>query len=252
MSEVNNISILNLSYVREVDNNNLLSGELDNLSNLPHLFLLVSSACKQSLTRFGHRVCNACCASLFASLQANKCVTCGKIAFSKQFYPRPLLARRGKEKDVIMRDCHVALLLSMTAILFPFSAYATCTPTPDCASIGYTQTSCETKSVKCPFDTSKLFCIPCDSSFQYDCVGANIASGVGDSCGGKYMSCNCSSTDYIFSNGSCLCDTACKVGAIYYSDNTCSACLHNDKTPVGVVVKDNELIMSKIIEAISW
>ena len=95
MSERNNIAIQNLSYVREVDNNNLLSGELDNLSNLPPHFLLVSSACKQSLTRFGHRVCNVCCASLFASLQANKCVTCGKIAFSKQFYPRPLLHKRG-------------------------------------------------------------------------------------------------------------------------------------------------------------
>ena len=103
-----------LSYVREADNKNLLAGELEKLSNLPHLFLLVSSACKQSLTRFGHRVCNACCASLFASLQANKCVTCGKIAFSKQFYPRPLLARRGKEKEVIIRDCHVASLLTMT------------------------------------------------------------------------------------------------------------------------------------------
>ena len=98
MSEGNNISILSLSYVRESARQDIvLSGsELDNLSNLPHLFLLVSSACKQSLTRFGHRVCNACCASLFASLQANKCVTCGKIAFSKQFYPRPLLARRGR------------------------------------------------------------------------------------------------------------------------------------------------------------
>ena len=252
MSEGNNIAIQNLSYEREVDNKNLLSGELEKTFNLPPHFLLVSSACKQSLTRFGHRVCNACCASLFASLQANKCVTCGKIAFSKQFYPRPLLARRGKEKEVIIRDCHVALLLSMTAILFPFSAYSTCTPTPDCASIGYTETSCETKSVKCPFDTSKLFCIPCDSSFQYDCLGDNIASGVGDSCGRKYVSCTCSSTDYIFSNGSCLCDTACKVGAIYYSDGSCSACLHNDKNPVGVVVKDNELVVSIASVVMTW
>ena len=42
MSEGNNIAIQNLSYVREVDNNNLLSGELDNLSNLPHLNPLLS------------------------------------------------------------------------------------------------------------------------------------------------------------------------------------------------------------------
>ena len=63
MSEGNNIAIQHLSYVREVDNKNLLSGELDNLSNLTPPFLLVSSA-RQSLTRFGHRVCNACIASL--------------------------------------------------------------------------------------------------------------------------------------------------------------------------------------------
>ena len=234
MSEGNNISILNLSYVREVDNKNLLSGELEKTFNLTPLFLLVSSACKQSLTRFGHHVCNACCASLFASLQANKCVTCGKIAFSKQFYPRPLLARRGKEKEVIIRDCHVALLLSMTAILFPFSAYATCTPTPDCASIGYTETSCETISLKCPFDQTKLYCFPCDSSFQYSCSNHN-EYGDGTSCKGKYKSC---------------CNTDCVVGNIYYSDGTCNSCLDTNKKPIGIVVKDNELIMSKITQIV--
>ena len=44
MSEGNNIAIQNLSYVREVDNKNLLSGELEKTFNLPYLFLLVSSA----------------------------------------------------------------------------------------------------------------------------------------------------------------------------------------------------------------
>ena len=131
--------------------------------------------------------------------------------------------------------------------LVPFNVYAECTPAPDCASIGYTETSCEGDFVKCPFDTSKLFCIPCDSSFKYDCSGENITGGTGSACGGKYVSCECV-TNYIFDNGSCICpeiaEADCLVGAIYYPDGKCSndyvACLN----PVGVVVKDNALVMS--------
>ncbi len=113
-------------------------------------------------------------------------------------------------------------------LLTPTIANAECTPAPDCASIGYTQTSCETISLKCPFDTSKLFCLPCDSSFQYTCDASN-EYGDGTSCNNKYQAC---------------CKTDCVVGAIYYSDKTCSSCVNNSKTPVGVVIKDNELIMS--------
>ena len=72
--------------------------------------------------------------------------------------------------------------------LVPFNVYGECTPAPDCASIGYTKTSCEGDSLKCPFDTSKLYCIPCDSSYKYTCDGTNEV-GVGNSCGGKYVSC---------------------------------------------------------------
>ena len=126
---------------------------------------------------------------------------------------------------------------AMTIIgLFSFNAQAECTPTPDCASIGYTETSCETISLKCPFDQTKLYCFPCDSSYQYTCT-ANNEYGDGESCKGKYKSC---------------CNTDCVVGAIYYSDKTCSSCLDNSKTPVGVVVKDNELVMSNRTGDIQW
>ena len=124
---------------------------------------------------------------------------------------------------------------------------AACTPTPDCASIGYTETSCEGDSLKCPFDISKLFCVPCDSSFKYDCSGANITGGIGTSCGGKYMSCTCSN-GRTFANGVCE-ETAvaqnCTVGMIYYSDKSCSEDVDASKTAIGVVVKDNELVMSQ-------
>ena len=131
--------------------------------------------------------------------------------------------------------------------LVPFNVYGECTPTPDCADMGYTETSCSGKFVRCPFDTSKLFCAPCDSKFQYTCSGDNITGGIGSACGGKYVSCECA-TNYIFDNGSCICpeiaEADCLVGAIYYPDGKCSndyiACLN----PVGVVVKDNALVMS--------
>ncbi len=131
--------------------------------------------------------------------------------------------------------------------LVPFNVYAVCTPAPDCASIGYTETSCEGDSLKCPFDITKLYCIPCDSSFKYDCSGDNITGGTGSACGGKYVTCECA-TNYIFDNGSCICpeiaEADCLVGAIYYPDGTCSNDYVACQNPVGVVVKDNALVMS--------
>ena len=117
-------------------------------------------------------------------------------------------------ENIISRDCHVASLLTMTMVgLFSFSAHATCTPTPDCASIGYTETSCENQSVKCPFDTSKLFCIPCDSSFKYDCNKEPSLAGIGASCNNKYSACECIK-GAISVEGNCTCDNSCSVGNI--------------------------------------
>ena len=139
----------------------------------------------------------------------------------------------------------VSFLLSSLTVIN--EANAACTPTPDCASIGYTETSCEGDSLKCPFDISKLFCVPCDSSFKYDCSGANMTGGIGTSCGGKYMSCTCSNGG-TFANGACeeiAVAQNCTVGMIYYSDKSCSAEVDTSKTAIGVVVKDNELVMSQ-------
>ncbi len=135
--------------------------------------------------------------------------------------------------------------------LVPFNVYAECTPTPDCASIGYTETSCEGDSLKCPFDTSKLKCMPCDSSFKYTCEGDNITGAIGITCGGKYVSCECF-VGGKFNNGMCVCDTACTVGAIYYSDGSCSTCVIPSKTAIGIVVKDNELLMTQKLTSVTW
>ena len=150
------------------------------------------------------------------------------------------MSRRAKNKEFLLGVSFLLFSSSMTNI-----ANAACTPTPDCASIGYTETSCEGDSLKCPFDITKMMCMPCDSSYRYDCSGANITGGVGDTCGGKYVTCACSEGS-VFQNGACACDNSCTVGAIYYSDGTCSACVDSNKTAIGVVVKDNELVISQI------
>ena len=145
---------------------------------------------------------------------------------------------------------------AMTFIcLFPFSTFAECTPTPDCASIGYTQTSCEGNYLACPFDSTKLKCLPCDSSFRYDCTGDNITAGIGNTCDGKYVSCECN-YGASFINGACICDTSCKtIGNIVYSDKTCSSCVNANKTAVAVVVHSSSstsLIATIDTPMISW
>ena len=125
--------------------------------------------------------------------------------------------------------------------LVPLSVSAECVPSPDCASIGYTETSCEGDSIKCPFDTTKLKCIPCDSSFRYSCDGENIKNPIGNACNNKYVACECEDRT-TFVNGECVCDTSCDViGNIYYSDGTCSSCNLTDKTPVGIIIYNDSL-----------
>ena len=72
------------------------------------------------------------------------------------------------------------------------TANAECVPYPDCASIGYAETSCETQAVKCPFDGTKLYCLPCDSKYQHSCNGVG-ETGEGAGCKGKYETCGCQS-----------------------------------------------------------
>ena len=154
----------------------------------------------------------------------------------------------GTSQSMMVFLLGVNFLLSSTSM-----TNAACTPTPDCASIGYTETSCETDYLACPFDNTKLKCMPCDSTYRYTCSGNNITKGIGDTCNGKYVSCECNEDlGYLFNNGNCICDTSCSVGNIYYSDGTCSSCIDSLKIAIGIVVKDNELIMSNSTEGVRW
>lgn len=149
----------------------------------------------------------------------------------------------------------IASILTISTTLIPLITNAECVPVPNCASIGYIETSCDGDSLKCPFDATKLKCIPCDSSYRYTCSGDNIKNSIGDACNAKYTSCECTTTDYIFHNGKCICDTSCAVGQIVYSDKTCSACAIEGKTPIAVVVYNdgNKRILAAVENpSVTW
>ena len=144
-------------------------------------------------------------------------------------------------------------LLTSTMLFLPMTAMAqniNCTPSPDCASLGYTESSCpDGAGVKCPWGNA-WFCTEekCDTSYQYTCSGTGYAGGSGDSCGGKYTSCTCAD-GYEWKDETCQkeilkpewgkCNGSaknCNIGDILYSDGTCSPQNISGKTPIAVVV----------------
>ena len=143
-------------------------------------------------------------------------------------------------------------LLTGTMLFLPMTAMAqssNCTPSPDCASLGYTESSCpDGAGVKCPWGNT-WFCTEekCDTSYQYTCSGTGYAGGSGDECGGKYKSCTCAD-GYEWKDGVCKeepkavwgkCNGSaknCNIGDILYSDGTCSPQNISGKTPIAVVV----------------
>ena len=138
-------------------------------------------------------------------------------------------------------------------------AWAQCVSTQDCTALGYTESSCPNgKGVKCPFG-NKWFCggdsttickqegftnactgagqfgkgescanlykqCDCQSTYKYACSGTGYSGGSGSACNGKYTACKCA-TNYVWKDGACKPKedySACKIGALFYSDNTCS------------------------------
>ena len=133
------------------------------------------------------------------------------------------------------------LLLGTSLSLIPNLTQAQCVATTDCASLGYTQTSCPNgKGIKCPFGNT--FACPatdesvCDKNgFKYECKGSNEKPG-DYACSGKFNACKCQS-GYTWKDGKCSSGMSdCVVGAIYYADDTCSTNLIENKFPLGVVV----------------
>ena len=143
-------------------------------------------------------------------------------------------------------------LLTGTMLFLPMTTMAqsiNCTPSPDCASLGYTESSCPNGAgVKCPWGNT-WFCTEekCDTSYQYTCSGTGYTGGSGEVCNGKYKSCTCAD-GYEWKDGTCQeifkpewgkCNGSaqnCNIGDILYSDGTCSSQNISGKTPIAVVV----------------
>ncbi len=136
------------------------------------------------------------------------------------------------------------LLLGTSLSLIPQTINAQCVATQDCATLGYTETSCSGGSgVKCPFG-NKWACFKSESEFcnEYGftqtCTGTNQTGGTGKACNGKYNICKCAANfTWNTDTKSCEANTAnCTIGALYYADGTCSNDYISSKKLLGIVI----------------
>ena len=143
------------------------------------------------------------------------------------------------------------LLIGTSLSFIPQTINAQCVATQDCATLGYTETSCSGgNGVKCPFG-NKWACFKSESEceqqfcdkygFTLTCTGSNQTGGVGKACNSKYTECTCTSGySWDANSKTCKADRAvCEIGTLYYSDNTCSADYDSSKTLLGVVIYSN-------------
>ena len=103
------------------------------------------------------------------------------------------------------------LLLGTSLSLIPSLTSAQCVATQDCATLGYTETSCSGGSgVKCPFG-NKWACFKSESEYEQefcDKYGFTLScnetgyTGAGKACNGKYNVCTCAS-GYEWKDGGC-------------------------------------------------
>ena len=104
------------------------------------------------------------------------------------------------------------LLIGTSLSLIPSLTSAQCVATQDCATLGYTETSCSGGSgVKCPFG-NKWACFKSESEYEQQfcdkygftnaCTGTGYSGGLGKTCNGKYAVCTCTS-GYEWRDGIC-------------------------------------------------
>ena len=109
------------------------------------------------------------------------------------------------------------LCLGTSLALIPVAALGQCVATQDCATLGYTESSCAGgNGVKCPFgnkwvcfqtkseikqEVEKEFCE--EYGFAQTCTGANQTGGSAKACNGKYIQCDCAS-GYEWKDGACV------------------------------------------------
>lgn len=151
------------------------------------------------------------------------------------------------------------LLIGTSLSLFPALTWAQCVASQDCTALGYTETSCSgSAGVKCPFG-NKWACFKSEAEFcnEYgftqNCTGTEEI-GVGKACNGKYYECACSN-GYSWNNLLKKCEydyqANCVIGALYYSDGTCSSQKLANKTLLGVVIYEKSASQNGWIMAIN-
>ena len=143
-----------------------------------------------------------------------------------------------------MTNTKLFLFIGTSLSLIPSLTSAQCVATQDCATLGYTETSCSGGSgVKCPFG-NKWACFKSESefcneySFTLSCTGTGYSGGVGKACNGKYNYCSCVN-GYTWNDSSQQCEDAtanCVIGALYYADGTCSNDYIYTKKLLGIVI----------------
>ncbi len=121
---------------------------------------------------------------------------------------------------------------------------AACIQTPACTDMGYSSSlSCD-GGLKCPFGNywycpENLNGGEC-KDFPYTCFGRGYleGKGIGEPCNGKYVKCECYDGFEWQDGKGCVEITDCRVGSVFYSDNTCSMSLIDVdvKKPIGIVV----------------
>ena len=116
-------------------------------------------------------------------------------------YQLCLLPRLERRKE--MRKFTLLTSVLLTAPFAAGNVLAQCVATQDCATLGYTETSCKNGGIKCPFGNA------------WACKG-NADTGTEDSENGRD-------------------NPDCTYGAIYYSDGTCVKDFISEKIPIGVV-----------------
>ena len=124
-------------------------------------------------------------------------------------------------------------------------AEAACIQTPTCSSLGYTSSSSCTGGTKCPFGNA-WNCTVVDLTNKITEITNKITTieekitEIEENGGGSGET---TTPDY----------TNCTVGAILYSDKTCSADLIAGKTPIGVVFNSGErLAVALKTSALEW
>ena len=162
-----------------------------------------------------------------------------------------------------MNNTKLFLLIGTSLSLIPQTINAQCVATQDCATLGYTETSCSGGSgVKCPFG-NKWACFKSESEYEQEfcdkygftqtCTGTNQTGGASQACNGKYNYCSCAD-GYVWQNGVCKQSAPdysdCVIGALYYSDGTCSQDKLSSKTLLGVVIYEKSASQNGWIMAV--